>query len=77
LGIVPSSFGDCDVATFCPFSAETITMVSSRIKSTSPGPEGIPFWLYKSCAVKLGSVVAKSSCDTNKWLIVDFASPKA
>ena len=56
-----SYFGDCDVAKFCPFSAETITTVSSRIKSTSPGPERDTYHsgYNKSCAVEHGSVVAK------------------
>ena len=35
------------------------TTVLARIRSTSPGPEEIPFWLYKTCAVELGPVVAK------------------
>ena len=31
----------------------------SRVRSSSPGPEGIPHWVYKNCAEELGPVVAK------------------
>ena len=47
-------FGDVDLSTFVPFSADL-----GRIRATSPGPEEIPYWLYKTCAVELGPVVAK------------------
>jgi len=49
----------CDFASFRPFSDELLITVLGRIRPTSPGPEEIPFWLYKSCAVELGAVVAK------------------
>jgi len=51
--------GDCDMSEFRPFSADFITIVLSRIRPTSPGPEAIPFWFYRSCAPELGPVVAK------------------
>jgi len=50
---------DSDSASFSPFSDELFITVLGRVRSTSPGPEGIPFWLYKLCAVELGPVVAK------------------
>jgi len=50
---------DSDFASFSPFSDELFITVLGRVRSTSPGPEGIPFWLYKLCAVELGPVVAK------------------
>jgi len=53
------SFGNGDLSEFVPFSADFFVMVLGRIRSTSPGPEGIPSWMYKTCAVELGPVVAK------------------
>jgi len=52
---------DSDSAYFSPFSDELFITVLGRVRSTSPGPEGIPFWFYKLCAVdiELGQVVAK------------------
>ena len=49
---------DSDSASFSPFSDELFITVLGRVRSTSPGPEEIPFWLYKLCAVELGPVVA-------------------
>ena len=39
-----------DLSSFVPFSEYFLTIVLSRIRPTSPGPEGIPFWLYRTCA---------------------------
>ena len=50
---------DSDSASFSPFSDELFITALGRVRSTLPGPEGIPFWLYKLCAVELGPVVAK------------------
>ena len=48
-----------DLSSFVPFSEYFLTIVLSRIRPTSPGPEGIPFWLYRTCAPELGPIVAK------------------
>jgi len=54
------SFSNRDLSSFVPFfSADFITTVLSRVRSSSPGPEGIPHWVYKNCAEELGPVVAK------------------
>ena len=53
------SFGNKDLSSFVPFSADFITTVLSRVRSSSPGPEGIPHWVYKSFAEELGPAVAK------------------
>ena len=53
------TFGDGESVEFCPFSVELFISVLGRIRSTSPGPDEIAFWLYKTCAVELGQVVAK------------------
>ena len=39
-----------DLSSFVLFSEYFLTIALSRIRSTSPGPEGIPFWLYRTCA---------------------------
>ena len=44
---------------FVPFSSTYISLILSRIKPTSPGPDGIPYWLYKNCAAELSSIVTK------------------
>jgi len=36
-----------------------LTVVLSRIWSTSPGSEEIPFWLYRTCAPELGLIITK------------------
>jgi len=53
------SFGNGDLSAFVPFSVDFFITVFSRIRSTSPGPEGIPSWMYRTCAAKLGPVIAK------------------
>ena len=53
------SFGNSDLSAFVPFSSDFFITVLGRIRSTSPGPEGIPFWMYRTYAVKLGPVIAK------------------
>ena len=50
---------DSDSALFSPFSDELFITILGRVRSTSPGPEGIPFWLYKLCSIELGPVIAK------------------
>jgi len=52
----------CQVIVICqnvPFSANFITTVLARIRSTFRGPEIIPFWFYRMCAAELGPVVAR------------------
>jgi len=53
------SFGNGDLSAFVPFSADFFTTVLGRIRSTSPGPEGILSWMYRTYAVELGPVQAK------------------
>ena len=48
-----------DLSSFVPISKYFLTIDLSRIRSMSPGPEGISFWLYRTCAPELGPIVAK------------------
>jgi len=50
---------DDNLPEFVPFCADFFLAVLGRIRSTSPGPKGIPSWMYRTCAVELGPVVAK------------------
>lgn len=47
-------FGDCDTVSFTPFTADFLTTVLGRIRSTSPGPEEIPFCYIKHVPWSLG-----------------------
>ena len=52
------SFINGDLSLFVPFTADSLTTFLSRIRSTSPGPEWIPFSMYRRCAEELGPVLA-------------------
>ena len=44
---------------FTPYSADLFAIILSKLNSTSPGPDGIPFWLYKTCSAQLSLVMSK------------------
>jgi hypothetical protein len=44
---------------FVPYTSDFIAICLNRLTVTAPGPDGIPFWLYKTCAAQLSPVIAK------------------
>ena len=50
-GCVPSS------VSFLSYTSDFLATVLSRLKPTSPGPDGLPAWLFKACAEQLSSVM--------------------
>jgi len=56
---VPGSQSVGISSNFVPYTPDHIAVILSRIKPSSPGPDGIPYWLYKTCAPQLSAIVAK------------------
>ena len=52
----------CDVspaksAAFAPVTVVDVERLLSKLVHTSPGDDGIPFWVYKECASELAPVI--------------------
>ena len=44
-------------AAFAPVTVVDVERLLSKLERTSPGDDGIPFWVYKECASELAPVI--------------------
>ena len=56
------SEASCDVSTvqsaaFAPVTVVDVERLLTKLERTSPGDDGIPFWVYKECASELAPVI--------------------
>ena len=49
----------------------------SRLKKTAPGPDDIPYWVYKECAVELSPIITHIINTSTKLGVVPGAWKKA
>jgi hypothetical protein len=48
-----------DLDDYEPYDANCFTILSSKLKAMSAGPDGIPYWFYKTCQSQLSFVMVK------------------
>ena len=48
-----------DSLEFIPYSSDIFAIILSKVKRTSPGPDSIPYWFYKTCSAQLSIVMSK------------------
>ena len=57
--ILKSVSSEADLYDFEPYDANLFAILLSKLKPTSAGPDGIPYWLYRLCASQLSLVMSK------------------
>ena len=57
--ILKSVSSEADLHDFEPYDANLFAILLSKLKPTSAGPDGIPYWLYRLCASQLSLVMSK------------------
>ena len=44
---------------FVPYTSDLFAIILSKLQRTSPGPDGVPYWLYKTCSTQLSLIMSK------------------
>ena len=52
--VVTKATGHQDVLNITEYA---VCQLLKKTKKTSPGPDGIQYWIYKNCAIELANVV--------------------
>jgi hypothetical protein len=75
--IVESNLGAPTVQNLITISEFEVFMSLSQLKKTAPGPDDIPYWVFKECAYELSGIIIQIFNSSLKSGVVPEAWKKA